>query len=146
MDIAELVARESIRDLVAQYAHAADRGKFEEVAGLFTADGILELPEGQRLVGAEAIRTFLGGVGADLRGATQRAWVRHHVSSHRIVVENPAHAVGFAYFLVVTERGVDHWGRYHDRYLSTDGVWRFAHRRARLDGHAPDSWTAARRR
>jgi hypothetical protein len=45
----------------------------------------------------------------------------------------------------VTDRGVDHWGRYRDE-LGRDGdVWRFLHRRVRTDGAAPGSWAAGRR-
>jgi len=46
------------------------------------------------------------------------------------------------HFLVVTERGPDHWGRYRDRYVCRAGAWRFAHRRVRLEGYAPGSWAA----
>jgi hypothetical protein len=145
METWELAARESIRDLVARYAHAADRGRFDEVAELFTADGTLELPDGRTAVGPAAIRDFLRGTGAELRKAVSAPWIRHHVSSHRIVVGGPGDAEGFAYFLVVSERGPDHWGRYHDRYASADETWRFAHRRVRLDGFAPGSWAASRR-
>jgi ketosteroid isomerase-like protein len=145
MDVAELVARESIRDLVARYAHAADRGRFDEVAELFGDDGVLELPDDRTATGRAAIRAFLAGTGTDLRSATARPWVRHHVTSHRIVVDDGGTAEGFAYFFVVTERGPDHWGRYHDRYRLDGDAWRFAHRRVRLDGWAPGSWAASRR-
>jgi hypothetical protein len=144
MDVAELVAREAIRDLVAAYVHAADRGRFEEVAALFGTDGVLELPDGRTAEGP-AIVDFLRGTGAELAGATAKPWVRHHVTSHRILLVDPTHGEGHAYYFVVTERGPDHWGRYHDRYVSADGTWRFARRTVRLDGFSPDSWAAARR-
>jgi hypothetical protein len=67
------------------------------------------------------------------------------VSSLQLTVEGPEHARGAAYFFVVTERGPDHWGQYHDRFVSVDGEWRFAHRRVRVDGVAPGSWAAQRR-
>jgi uncharacterized protein (TIGR02246 family) len=146
MDAAELAAREAIRDLVARYAHAADRGRFDEVAQLFTERGTLHLPDGRELVGREAIRTFLAGTGAEIRDATARPFIRHHVSSHRIIVDGGDAATGFAYFFVVTERGPDHWGRYADRYVEADGAWLFAERRVRLDGFGPGSVAADRRR
>ena len=71
--------------------------------------------------------------------------IRHHVTSHRIDVTARDAATGAAYFLVVSDRGPDHWGRYRDRYVTADGAWRFAARRVRVDGWAPDSWAAARR-
>jgi len=146
MEASELVARETIRDLVARYAHAADRGRFDEVAGLFATDGVLELPDARRLAGASEIRTFLSGTGDAMRASATDPFIRHHVSSHRIVVEGEDAASGFAYFFVVTERGPDHWGRYVDRYVRVGGSWRFASRRVRLDGYAPGSHAAERRR
>jgi hypothetical protein len=65
--------------------------------------------------------------------------IRHHVANLHIEVSGPLSASGAAYFFVVTERGPDHWGRYRDRYVCRDGDWRFAHRRVRLDGRAPDA-------
>jgi hypothetical protein len=130
----ELVAREAIRDLVAAYAHGADRGRFDEVAALFASDGVLELPDGRRFVGPAAIRGFLADTGKSLATPGAPPGLRHHVSSHRIVVERNDSAVGYAYFLVVSPRGPDHWGRYADRYVRTDGTWRFASRRVRVDG------------
>ncbi len=144
MDVAELIARESIRDLVVQYAHAADRGRFDEVGDLFAADGILELPDGRTAQGPDGIRAFLSSTGDELRTVSVVPWVRHHVASHRIVVHGESDAEGFAYFFVITERGPDHWGRYHDRYALTDGVWLFARRRVRVDGRAAGSWAGSR--
>jgi hypothetical protein len=145
MELWELVAREAIRDLVAGYAHAADRGRFAEVAALFADDGILDLPDGRSIRGRAGIEGFLTGTGADLRDATTVPWIRHHVSSHRIAVQDQASAEGSAYFFVVTERGPDHWGRYRDRYVSVAGEWRFAHRSVRVDGRAPGAWAASRK-
>lgn len=137
MSLAELTARELIRDLVARYAHAADRGRFDEVAALFADDGTLELPDGRSLVGPAAIRAFLGDTGERLRApAAAPVVLRHHVSSHRIVLEGPDAADGWAYLLVMSPRGPDHWGRYADRYVRVGDEWRFASRRVRIDGRA----------
>ena len=146
MELWELAAREAIRELVAAYAHAADTGRFDEVAGLFAADGVLETPDQVAHSGRAAIRAFLGGTGAALASATAVPLIRHHVSNLRITVTGADDATGTAYFLVVTERGPDHWGRYRDRYVRTDEGWRFAHRRVRLDGYGADSWVAEHRR
>src|SRR5262245_29870443 len=100
MDTGELVAREMIRDLVAAYAHGADRGRFEDVAGLFAPTGELELPDGRHFTGPAAIQTFLEATGQAMAGAA-RGVLRHHVSSHRILVESAEAAAGYAYFLVV---------------------------------------------
>jgi hypothetical protein len=144
MDVATLAAREAIRDLVAAYAHAADRGRFEDLLALFTPDGTIELADGRTFAGTAAIRDFLTVSAASLGDATGSRYVRHHVSSHHILLEAPERARGFAYFLVVTERGPDHWGRYHDECLRTADGWRFARRRIRVEGWAPGSWAGGR--
>lgn len=128
-----------IRDLVAAYAHGADRGRFDEVASLFADDGVLELPDGRRFVGPSAIRDFLANAGRSLASVAAPGSLRHHVSSHRIVVESPDAAVGYAYFLVVGAAGPDHWGRYADRYVRDGDRWLFAARRVRVDGRAAPS-------
>jgi len=146
MELAELIARESIRDLVARYAHAADRGRLDELCALFAADGALRIDERTPLVGRDAIRAFLGETRGSVQGQTRTALIRHHVSNLQITVDGPASASGVAYFLVVTERGPDHWGRYRDRYRPDGERWLFAERRVRVDGVAAGSWAEERRR
>ena len=141
----ELIAREQIRDLVARYAHHADGGRFGELVALFAEDGTLRIDEREPLVGREAVRAFLDVTRDSLRTSPTARFTRHHVSSLRIDVSSPEDATGAAYFLVVTDRGVDHWGRYRDRYVRRDGYWLFAERRVRVDGVAPASWAADRR-
>jgi uncharacterized protein (TIGR02246 family) len=141
----ELIAREEIRELVAAYAQLADGGRFEQLLALFAPDGVLHGGDAPEARGRDAIRAFLTGTGADLKDVTRVQLIRHHVSNLRIDVTSPDEARGTAYFFVVTERGPDHWGRYRDVYARRDGRWLFAHRRARLDGYAPGSWSAERR-
>lgn len=145
MEIRELIAREEIRELVAAYAQLADGGRFDELLELFAEDGVLHGGDAPEARGRDAIRAFLTGTGADLQDVTAVRLIRHHVSNLHIEVVSEDEARGTAYFFVVTDRGPDHWGRYRDHYVRRDGRWRFAHRRARLDGYAPGSWTAERR-
>ncbi|MGH3579203.1 MAG: hypothetical protein ACRDU0_16820, partial [Mycobacterium sp.] len=49
------------------------------------------------------------------------------------------------YYQVLSQSGLDHWGRYLDRYGVVDGRWYFLHRREFLDGSVPNSWTPAGR-
>jgi hypothetical protein len=51
--------------------------------------------------------------------------------------ESPTEAHGAAYFLVVTDTGVDHWGRYRDTYVGDRNAWHIAHRSVRTDGRVP---------
>ncbi len=139
MEQPELVARERIRDLVARYAHAADRGRFDDVAALFSPSGVLELPDGRVLSGRSAIRDFLVGTAGRFAAGGARRVLRHHVSSHVVDLDGPDGASGRAYFLVVTAAGPDHWGCYSDRYVRDGDAWLFARRKVRVDGRAPGS-------
>jgi SnoaL-like domain len=139
----ELAIREAVRDTIARYNHAGDRGRLEELAAQFAPDGILEIHGGDRLEGRPAIVAGLGGVvrrsddGAAASGLPPV--LRHHVSSvliHGITSER-AHAD--SYFAVLTRGGLDHWGRYRDVFVPFEDRWLLAHRLARTDGYAADS-------
>jgi hypothetical protein len=145
MDVWELVAREEIRELVARYAHHADAGRFDELVALFADDGLLQIEDREPLRGRDAILTFLASTRHGARESPAPRSIRHHVSSLHIDVSARDTATGSSYFLVVTQRGPDHWGRYRDRYAVSDGRWVFAARQVRVDGIAPGSWAAARR-
>jgi hypothetical protein len=141
----ELVAREEIRDLVVRYAHHADAGRLDELVALFAEDGLLQIDDRAPLRGRNAILAFLAGTRSGARESPAAQSIRHHVSSLRIDVSARDAATGSSYFLVVTQQGPDHWGRYRDRYAMSGGRWLFAARRVRVDGVAPGSWAAARR-
>ncbi len=138
------MAREAIRETVAAYAHCADTGRFADFAALFAVDGVLEVRGEAPLHCRDAIRAFLEGVGSELSESTTVPMIRHHVSNLTIDVASPTEAHGACYFLAVTEHGVDHWGRYRDRYTNESDKWLFAHRLARTDGTTPGGWAASR--
>ena len=48
-------------------------------------------------------------------------------------------ARAWSYFLVVSEIGLDHAGRYVDRLECRDGAWRIVHRRVVVEWSSPDS-------
>ena len=43
-----------------------------------------------------------------------------------------------------TAGGLDHWGRYTDRFGCVDGRWVFTQRSVRVDGATPGGWAALR--
>lgn len=142
MELSDLAAREAVRDLVARYTWAGDRGRSEELAGLFALDGVLDVGDhGGRWEGRDEIVRRLDAVADRVAAAgTVSGPVRHHVSSVLVDVTAPSEATSSSYFLVLTAIGVDHWGRYRDRLaVGPDGTWRFAERTVRVDGHAPGS-------
>ena len=136
MEVAELVARETIRETLARYAQYADSGRFAELARLFTPDGVLEIHGGERLAGRDAICAFLEHTKRDRAAGATPAYIRHHVSSLVIELTSPHTALGRSYFLAITDRGPDHWGRYRDELVANGSAWLFAHRLVRLDGRA----------
>jgi hypothetical protein len=149
VDVWEIVACEAIRDTVARYAHYADSGRFKEFAALFAPDGVLEVSGEPPIEGRDAIQTFLEGVGLDLSAASTVPMIRHHLSNLMIDLMSPTEAHCACYFLAVTERGVDHWGRYRDRFVPdrdnpSDDRWLFAYRYVKTDGTVPGGWAAGR--
>ena len=145
MDLWELAAREQIRDTLARYVYCADTGRFADLVALFTEDGVLEIDGRAPLEGRAAIEAFLTGTKSNLAANLTHPLIRHHVSSVRIEVHSPDEASAASYFLAITERGPDHWGRYRDRLARAGELWLFHHRRVRPDGHSPNSWVATRR-
>ena len=142
METWELEAREQIRDTIARYAHCVDGGRFDELVELFAPDGILEVEGEPAHRGRDAIRAFVAGVGHDIAASTGAPRIRHHVGNVLVELEGPDRARARSYFLAVTDRGVDHWGRYRDQLVPSGEQWRFALRRVRTDGAAPGSWAA----
>ena len=139
MELWELTARELVRETIARYAHLVDRGRIDELIELFTEDGTLEAGARPPAHGRDAIRAFFLGTRGRLAAATTRPLIRHHVSNVLVELTDPATATAASYFLAITERGPDHWGRYQDRLVERGGRWLFQHRRARADGYAAGS-------
>jgi 3-phenylpropionate/cinnamic acid dioxygenase small subunit len=147
METSELATREQIRDTITRYAHCVDGGRFDDLVELFADDGVLEVEGEPPHRGRGAIRDFVTGTGHDLAAGTGAPRIRHHVSNVLIELDGPDRARARCYFLAVTDRGVDHWGRYRDELVRGPGErWRFAHRRVRTDGAAPGSWVEDRAR
>jgi len=137
----DLAVREAVRDLIARYTWAGDRGRSAELAALFSADGVLDVgAHGGRWEGAATIAAELDAVAVRVAAAGDAPGpVRHHVSSTVIEVLGPDDATAASYFLVITTIGPDHWGRYRDRFARIDGHWCFVERMVRVDGHAAGS-------
>jgi uncharacterized protein (TIGR02246 family) len=142
MDHDELVARESIRDLVARYNAGADGGRFDEVIALFAPDAVMEVPN-ETLNGRDEIAGLFRRTQQRVLGAAPapgaRQYVRHFTATLQIDVEGPDAARSRCYYQVIMAHGLDHWGRYIDRYRKVDGAWRFAHRKVTTDGRTDRS-------
>jgi hypothetical protein len=137
----ELLAREAIRDLVARYNAGGDSGRFDEVVELFAPDAVLEL-ERETLHGREEIAQLFRRTQQRVVASAQpggRQHIRHFTATLQIDVEEPDAARGRCYFQVLMAHGLDHWGRYIDRYARVEGRWFFSHRRVIVDGRSEGS-------
>ncbi len=142
----------AIRSLHARYAQGVDRGRFAETAALFAPDAVLEVQGSARVVGRDEIRQYFEGVGHTLEATSVTRLIRHHVTTAVVDPIDDDHARGAVYFLAITERGVDHWGRYRDEYVRLTeragdpgepaGGWRFSQRICVTEGRADGSWAA----
>src|SRR3990170_6397666 len=105
MEIWELVARESVRDLVARYNASGDSSRVDEVVALFWDDAVMDLASdhGSTLHrGHDEIRAIFTGTAerwqaSDLAGSEVLGTfhVRHRVSTLVIDVVDPASARGY---------------------------------------------------
>jgi hypothetical protein len=143
MELWELVARESIRDLVARYNANADSGRFDHVLECFVPDAVMEL-DGTPYYGRDEILTIFTRAAELVRQGPEPILVRHHTSTLQIDISGPDAGSSRCYYQVISDQGLDHWGRYLDSYGTIDGRWYFFHRREFLDGRSPHSWTRAR--
>jgi hypothetical protein len=143
VETTELLARESIRDLVARYNALGDAGRSAEVAELFAEDGTLEVGDrsGTRTVrGRDEIRRLFDATKSDWaansRSEDSPPYVRHSVTTHVIDMLDPDHARGTSYVTVIRPSGLVSWGRYLDDYRKGEGRWLFASRRALADSRS----------
>lgn len=140
--VPDVVVHDAVRDVIARYTWAGDRGDSAGVAALFRVDGVLDVgAHGGRWEGRDRIRAELERVAAEVAAAGGSPGpVQHHVASVAVQRLGPTEASAVAYFSVFTAIGLDHWGRYRDRLsLDADGAWRFDERRVRVDGASPGS-------
>jgi len=147
----ELDAREQIRGLVAAYNALGDRGRFDAVMALFAEDAVMDVGDGRSYEGLDQIRTIFTGTrdsildrDGDSGGGGEPRFLQHHTTGLHVTLAGSDEATGHAYFTVMTDRGVDHWGRYQDAYRPVNGHWRFASRRVRIDGTTPGGWADRR--
>jgi SnoaL-like protein len=150
MELWELEARESCRDTLAQYTHSGDRYLLEDFAGAFCEDGVLEIRGSAPITGRAAIMERFGGAtaasaarqaatsAAQSAGSARRI-VRHNVTNIRFESVSRDEATVASYFTVITQIGLDHVGRYRDRFVPVGDRWLIAHRFVSTDWRSPDT-------
>jgi len=143
MDVSEVIARECIRDLVARYNANGDAGRIDEMMELFAADAVLEVVDSDVYAGRAQIRSLFEGAARGGAGVPKIRFLRHHTATLQIDIEGRETARGRCYFVVFTDQGPDHWGRYVDRYIREGERWLFLHRRVHVDARVPGGWGAS---
>src|ERR1700722_4746274 len=104
VELWELVARESIRDLVARYNANADSGRFDQVLECFAPDAVMEL-DGRPYRGRDEIRTIFPGAAEMVTRGAEPVIVRHHTSTLQIDVAGPREASSRCYYQVLSGTG-----------------------------------------
>jgi hypothetical protein len=136
----ELIAREQIRDTLARYNWSGDAGRPDGLAETFCADGVLEIRGSEPLRGRTEIAAFLTGVAGNVAArADARPVVRHNLANVLFTGLTPDRAEVSSYFTVVTQIGLDHFGRYRDVLVPDGGTWLIRHRKVSTDWAAPNS-------
>jgi hypothetical protein len=135
----ELVAREAVRDLVARYDANGDTGRFDQLIELFAPDAVMETGDGSARTGPEEIRTIFTGARDGARYGDHPVYLRHMTATLQIDVIDESRAKSRCYYFVITDIGLDHWGRYIDEFRTVGDTWKFARRRVTMDGRNPES-------
>lgn len=123
--------RLAILDTLNRYCHALDRGRWEELAALFTADCVLDLSQVLgRYEGHAGLRQF--GEMLD----SVRLFMRHLVTN--VVIEGDrarAHASSYVLAITGPSGGTPRQttGLYEDELVNDSGHWLLHHRRLTLD-------------
>jgi SnoaL-like domain len=136
VELWELVAREQVRHTISSYTFGGDRGRLDELAAAFAPDGVLQIEADDVSTGREAIVERLSRVVA-MNGHPSH--MHHHISGTHFRSVTRSTIEVSSYFLVVTDIGPDHWGRYRDRFAPVEDRWLIAHRRVITAGYAEGS-------
>jgi len=124
--LAELLARDQIRDLALRYALAVDGKDLDGIAALFVAD----VDNGRYGTGRDGVRRFYD------QSLRKFHCSMHLVGNHVIDFDDDAHAQGVVYcraqhHVLEPEHWFDEALAYFDSYERVDDAWFFRRRRLR---------------
>jgi hypothetical protein len=139
VELWELEARESIRDLVARYNANGDTGRLDQVMECFAPDAVMQAGDMDECHGREEIRTIFTRARDGAEWGDHPVYLRHMTATLQIDVLDRDHAKARCYYAVLTDIGLDHWGRYVDEFKTVDGEWKFSRRVVTVDGRNPGS-------
>lgn len=117
-----------IQQVIARYCFAMDRGRLEELLGLFAPNSRFEI-YGRSAEGPAAIQALFAETGKASQSLGRRVRPFHVTALPRIDLQAADRATAQTYVQVITNEGADHWARYDDEFHRHDGSWRIASRR-----------------
>ena len=144
MELWQLEAYAEIRDLISAYNSFGDRGRFDQLLELFAETAVMDINDGRIYEGADQIKTVFTDSSDSLSKDDSPSYIQHHTSSTHIEFEGDKKASSKSYFSVFLSYGIDHWGRYEDKFENINGKWLFVYRRVKTDGYLPEGWAAKR--
>ncbi len=141
--LAELLERERIRELLHRYCYAVDRGTLEEVMALFDDDCNLELAPGRKYLGRAAVHRWYE------RYMRSRMGVLRHLIHNQVIDLDRTQARSRSYFDAVGDlkgESIVVAGLYEDRLRKRGAEWKFAEKVIRLDFLVPlhEGWGGKR--
>ena len=118
--------KEEIRELLARYCFALDADRFEEMAELFTPDGVWETAFG--------VGSTRAGIVAQARGLASGPRPRRvHLTTNIVIDLDGDAAVARSNWVVFQNSAsgpvIGSGGAYFDKLAKVDGRWFFRHRR-----------------
>jgi hypothetical protein len=133
VEIEELLAREAIRETMARYVSAADRGCYSELVEVFAPDGVITFGKRARYEGRDAIIASMTE-SARSRGAYgEKNFQRHILGQPIIRMVDSDNARAVTYILVITELGIDASGVHIDDFIRLEDRWLIARRYANME-------------
>ena len=144
MELWQLEAYAEIRDLISAYNSFGDRGRFDQLRELFAETAVMDINDGRIYEGTDQIKTVFTDSSDSLSKDDSPSYIQHHTSSTHIEFEGDKKASSKSYFSVFLSNGIDHWGRYEDKFENINGKWLFVYRRVKTDGYLPEGWAAKR--
>lgn len=133
MNIEEAAIHMSIFQTMGVYHTALDDADFADLATVFTENAEMEV-RGKVAVGRERIienmRKRSEHRTRDPKGII---FQRHNLTTRKIDLQSAESALCTSYFLVLTELGVDHFGRYFDTFVRDGGKWLISRRSVQTD-------------
>ena len=116
MELWQLEAYAEIRDLISAYNSFGDRGRFDQLLELFAETAVMDINDGRIYEGTDQIKTVFTDSSDSLSKDDSPSYIQHHTSSTHIEFEGDKKASSKSYFSVFLSNGIDHWGRYEDKF------------------------------